>query len=521
MAKVFEYDQVSPVKVTEGYIKGYYYDGTFIFKGIPYAQAKRFHRPKAFPHWEGIRTATAYGPVAPAEQNHIEDELKTPHRYWIQNENCQNLNIWTPGLDDHKRAVMVWVHGGGYVSGSSIEQTAYDGHNLSVFGDVVVVTVNHRLNVLGYLDLSAFGPQYTNSGNAGNEDIIAALKWIHDNIASFGGNPENVTLFGQSGGGMKILDIMQMPAADGMYHKAIIMSGVNAGTLSPIPYGSGKELVEAILDDLNIEKNNVDALESIPYSELSRAYMKACPGMYLSGKYFGGGPQKNEFYLGVPSCHGFRPDGPDIPMMFGSVLCEFDHDTTALDRSLTDEARILMRLKEKYHDHAKIIIDAFRTAYPQKHPTDVLGIDRVIRPEAMKLAKSRAAQFLSPVYMYVFALDFPLENHKPAWHCSDIPFAFHNAQSSEVCSVPGLTEDMERIMSGSFVSFAKTGIPKQEGLAEWPAINNGNIPTMIFDQECRVCMNHDETLYEALQKALPPFTFAELIGMNSDRLQQV
>lgn len=143
-----------------------------------------------------------------------------PHMYWSEKEDCQNLNIWTPSIrDGRKRPVMVWLHGGGFSSGSSIEQLAYDGENLSRAGDVVVVSVNHRLNVLGYLDLSPFGEKYRDSANAGNLDLIAALEWIWDNIEGFGGDPENVTLFGQSGGGVKVWSLLQMPEADGLFHK--------------------------------------------------------------------------------------------------------------------------------------------------------------------------------------------------------------------------------------------------------------------------------------------------------------
>ena len=143
-----------------------------------------------------------------------------PHMYWSEKEDCQNLNIWTPSIrDGRKRPVMVWLHGGGFSAGSSIEQLAYDGENLSRAGDVVVVSVNHRLNVLGYLDLSPFGEKYRDSANAGNLDLIAVLEWIRDNIEGFGGDSENVTLFGQSGGGVKVWSLLQMPEADGLFHK--------------------------------------------------------------------------------------------------------------------------------------------------------------------------------------------------------------------------------------------------------------------------------------------------------------
>lgn len=222
MAKVFNYDEVPAVSTKAGKVKGYEFDGVHIFKGIPYAQAGRFRMPREVEPWEGVKETASYGFVCPLlTQDTPTGELLVPHRYWPQDENCQNLNVWTTALDKTaKKPVMVWLHGGGYAAGSSIEQAAYDGSNMAVQGDVVVVSVNHRLNILGFLDLSPYGEKYRNSGNAGLADLVAALRWIHDNIEEFGGDPENVTLFGQSGGGMKVTGLMQIPEADGLFHKA-------------------------------------------------------------------------------------------------------------------------------------------------------------------------------------------------------------------------------------------------------------------------------------------------------------
>lgn len=202
-------------------------------------------------------------------------ELMVPHRYWPMDEHCQNLNIWTKVLDKNaKKPVLVWLHGGGYFAGSSIEQVAYDGHNMCMEGDVVVVSINHRLNILGYLDLSPFGEKYYNSGNAGHADMVAALQWVHDNIAVFGGDPDNVTIFGQSGGGMKVADLMQIPAADGLFHKSLIMSGVADENLLPSSRGNGEAIVTAMLNELGWTKEEVEKLETIPYAQLVQVYTK-------------------------------------------------------------------------------------------------------------------------------------------------------------------------------------------------------------------------------------------------------
>lgn len=234
MAKQFLCSLDAPiVETVSGKVRGFQVDGTYTFHGIPYAKAKRFQMPEPFPSWKdrGVYDAHSYGFVCPMlDRETAWGEICVPHRYWPKDENCQYLNVWTQSLDETaKRPVMVWFHGGGFSAGSSIEQIAYDGENLSKFGDVVVVTVNHRLNILGYLDLSPYGEKYWNSGNVGNADLVASLQWVHDNIARFGGDPENVTIFGQSGGGGKVTSLMQTPAADGLFHKAIIMSGIADG----------------------------------------------------------------------------------------------------------------------------------------------------------------------------------------------------------------------------------------------------------------------------------------------------
>lgn len=205
------------VEIDSGTIRGAVNQGIYTYLGVPYAEAhQRFMPAEKVKHWDGVRSATEYGPVSP--QSKLTGFPEAPG---IQDNNNQNLNIWTPGVDGEKRAVMVWLHGGGFASGSAQEVPAYNGENLSRKGDVVVVSVNHRLNVVGHLDLSAYGEEYKYSANVGELDIVDSLKWIQDNIASFGGDPNNVTLFGESGGGAKVLNMMSSPYAQGLFHKAM------------------------------------------------------------------------------------------------------------------------------------------------------------------------------------------------------------------------------------------------------------------------------------------------------------
>ena len=248
------------VTTARGKVKGYAYDGVLVFKGIPYAKARRFHRPEPAAPWEGVLDAVSYGYVCPLlGYDRPNGELFVPHRYWPADEDCLNLNLWTPAADSGKRPVLFWLHGGGFEAGSAIEHIAYDGANMARLGDAVVVTVNHRLNLLGYFDLSDYGPEYENSGNAGGDDIIAALRWVRENIAAFGGDPDNVTVFGQSGGGGKVTALLQSPEADGLYARGIVMSGV-LGSVLPDVAGSGKPMAEALMAELGL--SGVGELES-------------------------------------------------------------------------------------------------------------------------------------------------------------------------------------------------------------------------------------------------------------------
>lgn len=510
--KVFRYDEVPVVETTSGKLKGYFYDGTYIYKGVPYAYADRFQMPVPS-HWEGVKEATSYGFVCPLmSQDTPTAELMVPHRYWPMDEHCQNLNIWTKELNpDAGKPVVVWLHGGGYSAGSSIEQTAYDGHAMCMEGDVVVVTINHRLNILGYLDLSPFGEKYANSGNAGHADMVAALQWIHDNIAQFGGNPDNVTIFGQSGGGMKVADLMQIPAADGLFHRGLIMSGVADEMLMPSCVGTGEQIVKAMLAELGVEETEVEKLETLPYPELVQLYTKVMPAVAMAGGYVGNGPQVNDWFKGNPLQFGMREHARKIPLMIGSVYGEFAFAPSSFDKTaLTDQERMEI-VRQIYGEHTEEIAPVFLETYPGKDLTDLLNIDRVMRAPSKKLAALHARGENGGTYLYEFTLEFPM-NHKIAWHCSDIPFFFHNTDKVEVCAIPGVTEKLEAQIFGAFMEFVRTGVPAEKTLPEWPEVTDEQEPTMIFDRECEVRFNFDDKLFEKINSILPPFNLMEMLA---------
>ncbi|NBJ92430.1 carboxylesterase/lipase family protein [Parablautia muri] len=520
MVKEFLYDDVPVLETTGGKLKGYFYNGEYIFKGVPYAEADRFQMPRAA-KWEGIKDACSYGFVCPLmEQETPSAELLVPHRYWPQNEHCQNLNIWTKALDSEKKMpVVVWLHGGGYSAGSSIEQVAYDGFNACMNGDVVVVSVNHRLNILGYLDLSPFGEKYKNSGNVGHADMVAALKWIHENIALFGGDSENVTIFGQSGGGMKVADLMQIEEADGLFHKGLIMSGVGDKSLLPSCTGNGQAIVTEILKELSIPKEQVERLETVPYDELVKAYKKVSPAVAAKGEYIGGNPLVNDYYKGNPLEYGFREHAFEIPVMVGSVFGEFVFMPIRYNKNELTYEQIKEIIGAVYGEHTDEMIELFQETYPGKSLTDLLLVDRAMRQPSKRLARLHAKGGKAGTYLYDFILEFPIQHNKIAWHCSDIPFFFHNTELVEVCQIPDVGEKLEKQIFEAFMTFAKTGKPQCDELPVWEAVTPEVEPTMIFDKKCEIRYNFDDKLYERIDSILPPFNLMEMMADSENAVQ--
>ena len=511
MAKEFICSVTEPiVKTKAGKLRGYRIDGTYTFHGIKYADAKRFQMPTEVEAWEGVKDALSYGYVCPMLSQEVPmGEIMVPHRYWPKDENCQYLNIWTQSISSEaKKPVMVWLHGGGFTAGSSIEQAAYDGENMSKYGDVVVVTLNHRLNILGYLDLSPFDSKYANSANAGNADIVAALKWVRDNIAGFGGDPENVTIFGQSGGGMKVWTLMQTPSADGLFHKGIIQSGLIDGFLYKEKL-DGTEIVNAILKELGFAEGEVEKLETVPYEQMAIAYKKVAPELARTGAYVGCNPIPNEFYVGDPRVVGFREHARTIPVLIGSVIGEFAFGPGVPGRKKLSEEEILPMIREKYGDASEKLTKLFRKAYPDKNLTDLLALDSLFRSPTKDFTEKKAAHQEAPTYSYLFAFEFPYEDGKPAWHCSEIPFVFHNTDKVFICNVPGVSDQLEERIFGAWINFARYADPNITSLPHWPACKPGKEAVMIFDETCEVKMNFDHELIELHKEATPKFPFGE------------
>lgn len=497
------------VETTKGKLRGFRFNGVDHFYGIRYARARRFQMPEPVEPWEGVKDAGSYGMNCPVlSEPQPMGEVMIPHRFWPSSEHCQYLNIWTSSCDPAaKKPVMFWIHGGGYSAGSAIEQVCYDGFNLAKLDDVVVVTVNHRLNAFGYLDMSAFGEKYKNSVNVGMADLVEALRWVRDNIARFGGDPDNVTIFGQSGGGAKVTVLGQIPEADGLFHKAIVMSGV-------IPSGGeenlvgGKELAREILGALNIPEKEAEKLEKVPVPQFIWAVNKAVRVIYKRGKRVSWGPVPNDYYVCDPLEGDFTAHSLTVPTMVGSVLAEFAFGP-GRDLANMSEADSGKLVKEYYGpEGGEKILGEFQRAYPNTDPAFAVDLDDMFLPATVDYVKKKAKEASAPVYNYLFAKVFDYDGGKAAWHCSDIPYFFHNAGMIPVCHQSNWRM-LDKAMSGAFVNFARTGDPNTEGLPQWDKCGDGKMVTMVFDDACYTRVNMQDELISLMAEYKPhvPFDF--------------
>ena len=500
------------VQTKAGKVRGLLEEGTFIFRGVPYAQAKRFQMPEEVTPWEGTRRCNVYGPVCKEIHTPIaHDEYNVPHFHYSQDEDCLNLNLWTQHINDGaKKPVMVWFHGGGHATGSSIELYAYDGMELSEFGDVVVVSVNHRLNCIGYLDLSSFGEQYKYTGNLGTADMVASLKWVRDNIEGFGGDPDNVTIFGQSGGGGKVHTLLQTPAADGLFHKAIIQSGLIEGSPDN-DQAKARKMGELTAEHLGLTKETIGQIETIPYYKLARAAQQAAADLGTPvGTMIGWGPVRDDdYYLGSGLFRPFREETKHIPMLVGNVLGEFDQNFNCIyaegSKNDWDDALVEKIISEKYGSQAQAVKAAFAEAYPEKKIVDCLFTGRIWRQAHKMFCDLRAEQGCAPCYNWLFTMELPMNGGTVPWHNADEAYMFHNANYLEAEYIPGVSEELQDIMTGAWVAFAYTGDPNHPGMRYWPPVEDGNGACMIFDRESFTVYHHDDDLMEALDpKILPP-----------------
>lgn len=508
-----------------GKVRGYIQSGIYTYKGIPYAEAKRFEAPRKPESWTGIRSSMSYGPVAPliTPTSSVQDESEFVYHHDLgyTSEDCMRLNVWTPGIHDgKKRPVMFWIHGGGYTAGSSQELPSYDGESVSRKGDVVVVSINHRLNVLGFLDLSAYGEKFKYSANVSMLDIRTALEWVKTNAASFGGDPDNVTIFGQSGGGAKVFTLMAMPSAHGLFQKAINESGAIHGTMRD--QQATQAITAELLKILNIAPDKADSLQTIPFQQLSDAGMKALKvvndrkkgqaGTLAAALSSGWGPSIDGDLLPYQLYSKEALElSKNIPLLVGTVKNEFIASPGAgMSDATLDQVKDYLQKREG--DKTAAFIAAVKKAYPgDTKPTDLMDIDQIFRPGAVEFANDKSALHAAPVFMYLFTWQSPVMDGKyKALHCSELPFVFNNI--SRCTEMTGGTKEAYALaakMSAAWVNFARTGDPNNKSLPHWPAFNAANTATMHFDNKCEVSPQLDKELFDLVGYSTSHFTISK------------
>jgi para-nitrobenzyl esterase len=507
-------ENVAIVNTDAGKVRGYINNGIVTYKGIPYAEAKRFEAPQKPKTWTNVRSSLVYGPVAPLSDPTTsvsdEPEFVFNHSWGFTNEDCMRINVWSPGINDgKKRPVLFWIHGGGFTAGSSQELPSYDGENLAKKGDVVVVSINHRLNILGYLDLSAYGDKYKQSANLSILDMKAALEWVKINISNFGGDPNNVTIFGQSGGGAKVNTLMAMPSAKGLFHKAINQSG--AFRTAMLDKATTQSIAAEVMKELGISADKVDEIQNIPFQKLSDAGKKAlkitadkmkAEGKPVIGFGLSWGPSVDGETLPYQlfSNEAFELS-KNVPLLIGTTKNEFMPFRGGMSSNTSDE-KAIESIKKVYGDKTDAYMAAVKKAYPMTKLTGMLDIDVTFRPGAVIQANQKSALVGgSPVYMYLFDWQSPVLDGKfKAVHCMEIPFVFDNiARCQEMTGGAKEAHILADKMSQSWISFAKTGNPSHKGLPTWDAFNTQNTATMHFDNICTVKLQLDKELFDLVK----------------------
>jgi para-nitrobenzyl esterase len=479
---------------TTGKIRGTQESGVYAFKGVPYgattAGAARFQPPAKAKPWTGVRDCTQLGHRSPQLlslfHGTVPPEVEAMDRDEAMGEDCLVLNVWTPTLEhDRKLPVMVWLHGGGFTSGSG-GFICYDGMQLAKKHDVVVVTVNHRLTALGYLYLAGLGSErYANSSNVGNLDIVAALEWVRDNIATFGADPGNVTIFGQSGGGGKVSSLMAMPAAHGLFARAIVQSGADVKGISR---DVATKNAERYLARLNLQPSQLDQLQTIPIEQLLKASNEG------SGPPINWGPVTDGRSLPVDP---FDPTAPElsgnIPLLIGTVETEvtfFPGQPLEPMDDATFHAKVKQLLRTASDADVDRVIAAYRTGRRDRANTDlylIMASDATFRVGVLLEAERKAEQTQAPVYQYYFTWRSPVREGKlRTFHTLEIPFVFDNVDACK--SMTGSGQDRYALadkMSSAWVAFARTGNPNHTGLpVVWVPYDNTRRATMIFNDEC-------------------------------------
>jgi len=572
-ARVVFSDANAVVDTGGGKVRGYTDNGIHTFKGIPYAAPPtgelRFMPPQKPVPWASVRNSLRYGPACPQATGRFDDVAQFFFEYVDRGyvgEDCLHLNVWTPGVNDNsKRPVLCWLHGGGFVFGSSFEFPSYDGRNLAERGDVVVVSINHRLNAFGFLHLGEYGDRYADSVNVGMLDIVTALEWVRDNISMFGGDPSNITIFGQSGGGAKVNFLMAMPSARGLFQKAIVQSATPM-TSNPRSIDFSARHTRELLTALGVTQSKIDELHKVSPEALRSAYMTTFlrvelerdamarwnrltsadlgqvpylprqaeataarlvgllqerysyqprqaeqdVARFLSRKYSdNNGPVADGRLILQAPFNAVAPAiSSHVPMIIGHTLNEGSGPGASPARELWTDAEMRAELARRPIPVPDDVIEGLRRAYPTAKPVEILmhtgnsgGLR--YRIDAVAQASLKAAQKAAPAYVYTFAWKTGVLDGRPrAFHRCEIPFVFDN--TDRCAHQTGGTEEaraMAARISDAWIAFARTGNPNHRGIPNWPAFNPERVPTMFFDNRCEVRFDHDRDARQAFVRA--------------------
>ncbi len=512
------------VNTTLGKVAGRRVDGVAVFKGIPYgattAGAGRFRPPRYPDQWTGILTVVDDPPSAPQSEPGDRPERGSASPFggiepgWprlAESEDCLKLDVWTPAAEEGgKRPVMVWFHGGGFAVGSAAGRWQA-GSRLSRRGDVVVVSPNHRLNVLGHLFLDPLSEQFAGAGNAGLLDLVLALTWVADNIARFGGDPANVTIFGQSGGGQKVSMLLAMPAAAGLFHKAIIQSGPAPKALEP---AYAADMAQRVLTKLDVGSGELPRLQTLPLEQIMRAYFEVfreTGGYGVLGILQGFAPVVDGHVL---PHHPFYHRGPtvsaDVPLLIGTTRTEMTLNTLLGDANADkmDEHTLNERLTGLFGSDASRVLAAYRTAHPGMSPWELYAVitsDWPTRLYSIWIAEAKAKLGRASVFMYRTDWQTPVAGGRlMSPHAIDISFVLDDTPYTG--SFDGGGRAVKRIshrMSEAWLAFARRGDPNTRSLPKWPSYEpEARRATMAFNNECRVMNDPDGADRRALDAIL-------------------
>jgi para-nitrobenzyl esterase len=507
---LFVGDNIAVADTEYGKIRGFVLRGVHQFLGIPYgadtSEKNRFMPPVKPAAWKEVKPCVWWGNTAPQimdkRYSNAYASFVDHWNYDDVSEDCLKLNVWTPAINSGKRPVVVWLHGGGFTNGNAIEQDGYHGENLSRLGNIVFCSINHRLGPFGYSHLKAAGG-HPHSGNVGNLDMVAALEWVKNNIANFGGDPNNVTIIGQSGGGAKVTSLMNMPSAKGLFHKAVALSGTS---LTGLNKEYAEKLGLKVMEEAGLQPGEIEKLQQIPWRQYiditTRAvekFAEEAKKMNISRGGFSpvadGVTMNDQPFFSDPNHFS-----ADIPLIINTTF--HDSSPSRTDASLEEItlAGVVEKIKPRFGAEAGKIVDAYSQNFPKAKPVEIWAMILSNRKGAIAAADAKVSQRKAPVYVSWFGWQPPLfDGRMRAFHCDDICFWFYNTDLMLTHTGGGKRpRALSTKMAKSFLNFIKTGNPNGGGLPTWKPYTKENGETMILDDACALVNNPDAIGRKAL-----------------------